>query len=451
MAGYSVNGVGYGSTLFALGIGLWSYYVGRNRLEPFPRAAIALFLTLIAAAPYPLGFSFSDSSHAMVYNRYGYALLGLILVESFEPFLRLEGRQAWTGGTSSGAATAVLLFLKANFFSAALVLLACSCIVRRPIGRRLLGVAAGFAVVTFAMLVYLRFGLGSMMADLRMAAGARLNTLSPVMFVWNARLYASFLLTLLLLGVAASFKDEALRPKYLAFRLPVLGALAYGCDIVLLSSNQQGPTLPMIAIVAILSANAVVAYHRRAVAAERPSAPLYPTAIVLFAAAIFLPQMVSDAAGTAYGVWSRLRPVPVDVRFQEPHLTPLLLYNAEYHGSNGGEYTTYVNEGAALLQSFSSPTDKVMTLDMTNPFPYTLRREPPRGGIASAAYDYTVSDAYHPSDAAFFGNADIVMVPKHPALNGYWLTGFQKLYEPGLHQRFALQTESDWWWLYRKR
>ena len=39
--------------------------------------AVGLYLALLVTAPYALGTWPTWSSHAMVYNRYGYALLGL--------------------------------------------------------------------------------------------------------------------------------------------------------------------------------------------------------------------------------------------------------------------------------------------------------------------------------------------------------------------------------------
>jgi hypothetical protein len=36
--------------------------------------------------------------------------------------------------------------------------------------------------------------------------------------------------------------------------------------------------------------------------------------------------------------------------------------------------------------------EKALTMDMVNPFPYALGRRPAVGGIAAAAYRYTLSD-----------------------------------------------------------
>ena len=54
----------------------------------------------------------------MIYNRYGYALLGLMLLETFEAARGARGRNSdeWIGGISTGAALSLTLFLKASYF-----------------------------------------------------------------------------------------------------------------------------------------------------------------------------------------------------------------------------------------------------------------------------------------------------------------------------------------------
>jgi hypothetical protein len=90
-------------------------------------------------------------------------------------------------------------------------------------------------------------------------------------------------------------------------------------------------------------------------------------------------------------------------------------------------------------------------MDMVNPFPYALQRRPPRGGIAAMSYHYTLSDRHRPLDDWYFGDADIVMLPKRPAQDDFFYIDFLKAYTPGLHQRYNLAAESDWWLMYRRK
>ena len=74
----------------------------------------------------------------MLYNRYSYALLGLVVLECFQP-----GEGGWLGGISTGLASAALLFLKPSYCLVALGFAACSMIMQHPRPQRLLGITIG--------------------------------------------------------------------------------------------------------------------------------------------------------------------------------------------------------------------------------------------------------------------------------------------------------------------
>ena len=138
-------------------------------------------------------------------------------------------------------------------------------------------------------------------------------------------------------------------------------------------------------------------------------------------------------------------------RFSEPHLAPLVLFdNDTKESGNGIMYTHYVNNGISLLRKYCTAKDRVLTMDMVNPFPYAMKWRPPDGGIAAIAFNYTLSQRYRPSFDAYFGNATVVLVPKYPAQSPQFIDGFYKLYKPELFKRFKLYKESCWFWLYKR-
>ncbi|MDH3253007.1 MAG: hypothetical protein OEM41_09465, partial [Ignavibacteria bacterium] len=115
------------------------------------------------------------------------------------------------------------------------------------------------------------------------------------------------------------------------------------------------------------------------------------------------------------------------------------------------QYAAYVNNGIHFLRKNTLPHETVLTMDMINPFPYALGRRPALGGIAAAAYQYTLSNGHRPSDDEYFGTADVVMVPKRPSTLGDFYNGYYRIYEPALRDRFRLAAESDMWYLYRRK
>ena len=81
LAHNSPNGIGYMSALVGSIGGCWAYAISRRRIAAIPSMLAGIVVTLIATAPFPIGWPPNILSHAMLYNRYGYALLGLIVLE----------------------------------------------------------------------------------------------------------------------------------------------------------------------------------------------------------------------------------------------------------------------------------------------------------------------------------------------------------------------------------
>ncbi|HEY9140228.1 MAG TPA: hypothetical protein VIN93_05015 [Bryobacteraceae bacterium] len=452
LSGYGVNGIGYGNAIAALVVSIWCFLLANNRLAASPRLLLSFFLAALVAAPYALGNSPFSSSHAMVYNRYGYALLGLILVETFKA--PRGGRGELVGGISTGAALSLTLFLKASYFLMAVALIAViSLFLWRLAVRRVLGIVLGFSFVSTCMLAYLRFDVAAMLGDLRMAAGARAELLGPDIPFWTVLAHASVLLGVVLFSLATALVFGSRVPRWRGLKLPIIGVFLFLVDIGLMSSNAQSDAFPVCAVFAVVMLSEITEDQQALPLAEgRYFRPHY-AAVLCLGALLFVPEFTADTVGLSYGVWKKARPsIPAAVlRFTSPNLKALLLYDGASPRSNGRTYVTYVNDGVALLERGTRRNETVLTMDMTNPFPYALGRRSPRGGIAAMAYHYTLGDRHRPTDDRYFGDADIVMVPKRPAQADFYYTDFLKAYKPGLEQRYSLASESDWWLMYRRK
>ena len=484
---HSVDGIGYANAIMAVIVAVWSFALGRDRLLPLWRVIFSLFLAALVVAPYPLGISPLQSSHAMVYNRYGFALLGLILLECLEPSLNLPKQNrlgarlgGFWEGLSTGAALSLTLFLKASYFLVgAGIVVALALILTRvevprglktarddnkelgrwPEGhlylnlRRILGMLVGFAAVSLALLAYLRFDLLAMLRDLRMTGAARNAVFTSEGIVNKLTSRPSMLLTVVLFAWVSALVLGNRIPRWRGWRLPLAGVLLFGADLALMITNQQWEGFPLSAAFAILLSSDILRDQQAQLAAQASSyRPLYAGALCL-GVLLFVPQFAGDLFGLAYGVWSKeTAPGATEVvRFISPNLAPLILYDGHIPRSNGRVLVTYVNDGVDLLQRSSRPDETILAIDMTNVFPYALERPPAHGGIASPTYHFNIDDDHRPSDDEFFGDAAIVMVPKHPALDDHFYQDFLRAYEPGLHQRYTLAAESSWWWMYRKK
>jgi hypothetical protein len=398
------------------------------------------------------------SSHATLYNRYGYALLGLVLIECFQ---RKEGEERDAGeilgGISTGAVVAITLFLKASYFAMSLPLVAASFLFRRRTyhHQRPLGLALGFCVVLLPMLAYLNFDIRTVAEALCLAAGARSRAVSfGLLLTVQLISQVPALLTtvgILFLGTrrskpAGSWLDNQ--------QWILLGLLVFSSDALLMLSNAQLLAMPLLGIFAILFADRVTAERKQLAALEaRTELPRHVFLLAL-CALLVVPQFVSDLVGVANGVYHKARPSMTIgyVRFNEPHLAPLILYDGAFlEACNGSVYTNYVNDGVTLLRKHCNASDRVLTMDMVNPFPYALKWRPPLGGVAFISFNYTLSAQFRPSFDAYFGDATVVLMPKRPAQMSSFIDGFYELFTPALVDRYQLYAESDWFWLYKRK
>jgi hypothetical protein len=452
LAGGNLNGLGYGNALAGVAIGIWAYVLLVRRVSGVLAVAGAGMLCLLALAPVQLGESFRLSTIAMSYNRQGYAMLGLLIIESF-PLREDEPARGLGGAFSTGALCGILLFVKANYFLVSLVLASVSLVWNgRMERRRLYGVATGFGVVTILFLAYLRFDVQAMLADLRMAADARSGAVSPafLMQVFAENLPAF----LILVGLGAMTQIVGRTPadrgwvgRLLGIRTLALAAMVYCAGVLLLVTNCQLERLPLNEILALLFLDCLLQF--------RWPDMRYAAVMALVATGLVLGAQSPDGLALLNGLRLKL---------SKPQRLAYAITGGGYAGAvfmddylenaprpYGRFLASYLNDGTDLLRRELQPGEKVTTLDTYNPFPFALGIEPPHGGMASATYKYLFSDRLHPTPEAFFGNADVVMFPKEHELQDNQWPGLMIYYYPEMERRFAQVAESAGWRMYRRR
>lgn len=451
----SARGIGYASALVGALVGLLSYAIARRRMAWVPASLTSLLLTLIAVAPYPLGWLPNTFSHAMVYNRYGYALLGVVMLESFQP-LRRTGFNL-VPPALTGIISAALLFLKPSYGLVALVFAGYSVLFDRRNWRRPAGILLGLTAGILAMMAWLSFDFAAVFHSLRLLAGARSSGLSWWEIRWAiAKGLPDFLGLILLavfVGVIRSSKESLARsfgPLAVAILVMLGGAL-------LLATNAQATGYPLNAVLAILLVEQGLAAVKEQGIADTSGFLRADTVILLVGLLCFVPDLLANASGVGFALIESRRNPPASEapRFRSAQLSGLLLYDvpsgtdADYR-SNGRVYVNYVNDGMALIRSVSKPAESVFTLDMFNPFPFALLRPPARGGADCMDYNHQFNDKYKPTPDQLFGSADIVMVPKHPSASDLDARALFRNYLPSIQARYRLCAETEWWQLYKQ-
>jgi hypothetical protein len=416
LASLGVEGIGYGIALTALAIAIASWRL-------VAAAAVTVYLTLLAAAPYPLGMDWQRLSHAMSYNRIGYALLSLVLIEA------VSKRERKIDGAVAGGAAMLLLFLKASYFLVALGLMAISL----PRGRRLTGMAMGAAVVLAMFLAWFRLDLSPMAHDLRVAGSARTHALAGeeigdiVVSHWQDILRVGVLLWL------------TVRRDW---RLAGLAAAVFGGSLMIRLTNNQGSVLPPLDVLFLL---VIPKLGINRVLAGLLLAP------VLFHAA-------ADAGGIGAAVAHRVkgpdaRRVPI---LESKHLERLWLYDGatvdpleEYN--NGRSVASHINDGLRLLREHGRPGESVVCPELADPFAYAALRPPAAGGYVLLAHGFSYTDGHRPSNQRLFGTADLVLLPKGTIMLDADLAHNRRNFFPYIERNFAEIGESEEWRLLRRR
>ncbi|MGB7759913.1 MAG: hypothetical protein WBL61_08795 [Bryobacteraceae bacterium] len=453
------EGIGYANALFGAAVSLWIYGAARHRLAPAWACALAVYAVLLITAPFSLGFNPLSFSYAMLYNRYGYALLAIIVLECGLHALRTpaEAPQGPGRALSIGAAWALAAFVKISYGIAAVPFLLVWACCGDNRGRRLAALCGGFAVVSAIMLCYLRFDLSDLFRDLAYAAGGRsararqAPMLSPVAAIESVPLLLLAALSAGGTGGAASCNARWQRARVWLFVLITVGVSGF-----LLSTNHQAMSLPLGGFAAVLLVDSIARHD----AGGSPYAPHRLLALFL-GALCFLPLATMNGVSLGAAAWERYRgPEPAAVRLESERGASMIFGRVEgamTSETGGPAYVEALNDGLDLIRARTEPGAGVLTIDQFNPFNYLLDRPSPRGGMAAASYKNFFSDAAHPSAGRYFGDARYVLVRKYSQsvqdfpTEDYLIQGLLRIYRPALEQRFRPVAETGHWSLWRRQ
>jgi hypothetical protein len=450
-------GVAYANALFGALIALWTYRTARGRLAGVGPLVLSVYAALLITAPYSLGYNPVAFSYGMLYNRYGYGLLGIIVLECGLQALRAPEREAAGRGFWAGVAWALLAFLKISYALTALpfLLLWICCGASR--GRRWLACCGGFGVVAAIMFCYLRFDLGDMFRDLANAARGRSASwrpeamLSPVVVIESLPLLLLAAVWTAGIGQAAARGVLWKRVRVWLFVLSTVGVGGF-----LLSTNHQAMSLPLDGIAAVLLVDAVV----RRETGGGDDRMRWLLAMFLGALCV-LPLTLMNGVSLAAAARERWQgPAAPAVLLQSARGASILLgpvMGRLTTETGGAAYAETLNDGMDLIRTHAGPSEGALAIDLCNPFNYLLGRPSPRGGMASAGYHVTFSETAHPSADRYFGEARWVLVRKYSKsaedfpIEDYLIQGILRVYGPALEQRFRPVAETGHWVLWRRQ
>jgi hypothetical protein len=422
-------GLAYGQALFGCVAGLWAYLLCERRMRSVATILMCVSVVLMAIVPTTIGSAPQGVTPATTYNRCGYALVALLMIEAAAARRPDRRQDEFRGGLSTGLILGILLFLKISFFLGAGLLIVALAPMRKQTRERWYGMAAAFGLTVLAFAWYLRFDLAAMYNDLRTVA----HTKHVMLGGYLARDLVINALPLLLFTQLISRTEES-RWNRNAIRIAGLGVCLAG--FFLLLTSWQFYSLPLNSILAILLLDRVVpeSVHVTPVPGLRFS-------LLLLGSFFALIYIGSDAIGLKYALSEKLN----GTRHTDFTATALAGFNSTVEH----DYVEYVNEGCNLLNLRRRRDDTVLSLNFTHPFSFALGMKPPAGGTTWLQYGNDFDDHGPPAER-IFGDASLVMLPKIFS-DGTLPDTLPRIYGPYLKQHYALDAESPNWWLYRRK
>ena len=451
LGGACVSSITYANALFLVVLSLWAWTIARTRMSPALSFVFSLYVGFMVAATSVYGHVFKDLGYSAIYNRYGAELAALALIESLG-CSRQQFRR-WSSlfqGVSTGIALALTCFLKLNFFGVVLMGLVAGAILLPQNRYRWVGLCAGSLAITFLMLAYLRFDVAAFYHDMVVTGRLRASGFArsafgivtyPEVFSWT------FLMASLWCIAPCA---EGYYRSWLSPRIALGGFVLFLILVqtILSLTNTQVPLATLFPAGSLL----ILEGARRALQqnqAADPGCQLHRSAgwmatLLLtsyFVASILVPDMESLPYSTFIRVVGA-RGVTASEPFNSRPMADML-------APRDPEYVRSVNDGCDLLRRYSGPSDRIVTLDLTNPFSFALQRPPPTGDAIGWSW-MTFSASVHLSPDRVFKQAAIVMVPRKP-IEERPERQPMAVYSTYLDAHYTLQAESTFWRLYRQR
>lgn len=450
--------------LFVLLLLPLTIYAGLSRLPPVVALAFGLYILLLAISPFYIGDIAPKPTHAMFYNRFGWALLSLLFLFLIPP--RPGLRHSVLDAVAMAACVVLLFYLKMTFaavgaaFLVGLVWFASS---------RQSAIGAMALVLLSLLTVELFWGhTAAYLGDIASAASAtgavRDGPLGLAASVINnmpgVYLFAAVLLIAWLAGARWDY-------LFICFCMGAAG-------IVLDRHNSQGPGI----LTFVPGAIAALLAPRRGGAAAAP--PRFTLAGALLAGALFVPTAAAAFGNLLFHNWeamrrstpqfagtiingmivmdaptstqteanARARAAPADCGAIEPGL--LINPDRPEIAMPQSLVVPVIEDGMRLVRGNPALGGTVMGLDTTEPFNAVLGRPPPVGGAAFVDADITIDETVHPTPTEMFGDVDVLLVPKIP----WKFSTFKlltQLYGPYIRQHFVLAGRSSCWDAYRRK
>ncbi len=463
VAGPSLAGLSAGNILFLLSIGTWAAIAAFRRLHAPYAFLFVAFIAILLAATRSLGWDPQTNSYAMIYNRYGWALLSILYLHLFVPVCAAVRPAPAADAASAGALLGLLFLCKITYFIVGCGAFALAFALRPEIRRGLVPALLGACAACAAAWLAVGFNPLDYVRDVAAAAKSQTSGYRVSMAresvkanVANAAAFTALWLALVALPLAR--RDGSLRG--LVGITVIVGYMMVSAFLITSGNANERSDLPMFFVAGLLLLDR--ARSGAIPAAARPEAPggwLHAGAIVVvlaFAGGIASRDLASIAHSTTWREY-RLAGAPPSQRFESGRLADFAIpHTTDWKTTfwRSRDLPSIVNEGLRLLRANAGAQESLAVMGFGDPFSFALGWPPPKNVPLWWDFEVSYDRKTHPPAPELFRNVSLVMIPVLRETDAGCchaiVSSLQEIYGGHLAARFREVARSPHWILLKK-
>ena len=451
---------------------IWTWIIASARLTALNAFLFTLFISLGLVSKFPVNMidDYHALSFAMVYNRFGWALICLFSLQIFLPARnRLRDWKGIAAGISSGLLVSLLLFTKVNFFGIGILSYILAMILHPAIRRQFPAMIVSFVILSGLLVLLLDLDLKGFYTSVTELS--KMHGLKELVGMVFERIGSSYHLAAILFLIVLLNLDLFLHPESSEGRTSWIKATFAACAVLafqlaISAANAEFKATAYLALPAFM----LYEGYRREAAFKPVSIQLAKWLKVrtlicfLLAALLAAKVMLLDTQTLVFAYTQRFEH---DTQKQEnafvnsPSLSrmpyqaaPSMKAREEmsqtgYRVLSHHHYAYWINDGLRLLLNRIDKESRIMSFSFSNIFPFALQTQSPRGCPLWWHPGRVVSLENSPAPAELFADVTHLMIPKKSFLN-METAFFKQVYGETVKNRFSLVAESDLWELYLK-
>ncbi|TPK92604.1 hypothetical protein [Mesorhizobium sp. B2-4-17] len=464
VAGPSLKGIACGILIFFAFIAPWAMAVYFRKLPTFYALVLTLFTALLIVATRPLGYLPSTTTYAMIYNRYAWVLLSILVVQLFLQDQKRETNIAIFDASSAGLLLGLLFICKISFLPIGVTALAIACLLRPDIRKASWLTIVGFGAVCFVATLAGHLSLQEYWSDLSFAAKAQSLGLR---FVWFKNSLISNALSVLLLVlcwfalIAVGYWRKTVTLADAIKSSLVFWFLLASAMLITIGNASEGSDVPLFLVAGIIL---LVETRRTQTVQSERSSTIWSTTTYRVSAVAIITLFLGGTSGRdflsivqTHSLTAMRDDAVFSKKFDASRLQDFTIpatseWQTAY--SRAGDVPDRINEGLGLLRRHVSAKSHIVTLALTDPFSFALDIAPSRGDPLWWDLGISFKRSHYPSSERVFMEADYVIYPLTNSQEGccqQTVVALLDIYGGFLKEHFIQTDRSAHWVLLRRR